>query len=451
MGKPTRKTSLFFDELAFQHDHERDMKGPLNQLGQYRIIEKVASGGMACVYRAERKEGQDRSQEVALKILHPHLCDDPDYVSMFHDESELCTRFDHGNLIRVFDHGTIDGYRYMAMAYCSGVTLAVLSDKLAEAGIKLELPWVVYVLRQTLAGLEFAHNLCNERGDVLGIVHRDISPDNILLTTDGVIKVLDFGVATATKPRPLSAIGVVKGKVDYMAPEQAAGKRVDPRSDIYAVGVLGYELLTGKRLSGEGSTEARRQRVANAPEVILSEDGCVWPSRLRLALTRALRRDPGERFPTASDFSDEMDKVLADLKWDGDVTLLGKMSAQAMKGDIKPIPVAKKKRARKPKKKSQRMESGTTHTGQQTYRERLSRAGSVVHTIDETTVQWMAWMAMGLFSVGILFELFGVSFPVAGVEEGMATAEPSQVSPPLPAPLAPAPASAPPTSGQQVP
>lgn len=388
-------------------------KGPLTQLGKYHILEKIASGGMATVHRARLDLPEGASRVVALKVLHPHLAEDPDYVAMFQDEGRLMRRLDHPNLLGAFDHGTVEGWHFIAMELLPCVSLAALCDHLDQRKRAMELPDALFVISEVLAGLAAAHDLTDERGVPLGIIHRDVSPQNVLLTTGGQVKLIDFGIARGRNRSVYSAVGVVKGKAGYMSPEQAAGyPDVDARTDIYAAGVLAYELVTGRLLFGDGDTDRIRRRIVNAPDPALPADADL-PVPLQDALTTALRRNPADRFMDAVAFRTTLEAILAELRYAPDRKRLGELAR-----DVLEAKEGAKRKERKSKEKERKAAarlkvvpaapSGSARPGRA-----VVPGQTAVVDLDggQDAVRWMARAALTLMAVSLLMELFGLRLP----------------------------------------
>jgi serine/threonine protein kinase len=386
------------------------MKGPLSQLGRFHIQSKIASGGMASVYRARMDAGEGFSKVTALKILHPHLSEDEDCVAMFLDEGRLCARLNHPNLVSAFDFGSLDGYRYMAMEYHPGSTLASVLDALRERGERLELGWVVYLLREVLRGLAFAHALTDDDGQPLGVVHRDISPDNVLVTDLGEVKVLDFGIAKGARPRPMSGMGMVKGKAGYMPPEQASGGEVDPRADLYSVAVLGCELLTGEPPPPRTAGVSRKRAGEGGTNELVPPPSRRCPPRLHSALSRAANPDPTQRFADAAAFAEALDGVLAELDWDPDRAALGAVVQELRDSRPEPMPKERGKRARAKAAVTPTPLPEAPAQGREEVGALAAGAGvGLVSDDGERALRWIAWAVLAVFLLGLLLEIFGVT------------------------------------------
>ena len=283
----------------------RPMAG--RQLGRYEILTQLASGGMASIYIARAQGVAGFERLVAIKVLHPHLAYEQEFVSMFLDEARLAARIRHMNVVPTLDISDSpgDGY-FLVMEYIEGDHLGALLGRSAEKGERLPRPFVCRVLVDALQGLSAAHQLTDENGRHLRLVHRDVSPHNILVGTDGIARLTDFGVAKADVRMASTRAGQFKGKLSYMAPEQASSSETDQRSDLFSVGIILWESLTGRRLFKGDSNAATLNKLLN--------DEIVPPSKLWAELAeydeivvKALNRDPDKRFQTADEFAEALD------------------------------------------------------------------------------------------------------------------------------------------------
>lgn len=216
-----------------------------SRIGEFDLISRVAQGGMATLYLASRP-GSD--EPVAIKVVHPHLSADWEAMRWFVDEALISIRIRHPNVVRVDELGEQDGLYYLAMEYVHGVSLAALMASLGKRARKLSPELAAYIALSTAEGLHAAHETRGEGGELLGVVHRDISPQNILIGHGGEVKLVDFGIAKAEGRAERSKQGEVRGKYRYMAPEQIRGQDQDRRVDVFALGIVLWEMLTGKRL-----------------------------------------------------------------------------------------------------------------------------------------------------------------------------------------------------------
>ena len=285
------------------------MGEPVIQLGRYALHAEIAAGGMATVYLGRLHGAVGFGRTVAIKRLHPHLAKDPEFVSMFLDEAHLAARVQHPNVVPTLDVVTSDRELFLVLEYVRGESFSALVRAARAAGQTLPIPVVVAVVVGLLNGLHAAHEATDEQGKPLGIVHRDVSPQNVLVGADGVARVLDFGVAKAATRLQTTREGQLKGKVSYMAPEQLSGE-VTRRTDIYAAGVVLWEALTGKRLM-KGDTEAQLLNAVLSMEILppSTHNREVSPE-LDAVVMKAVAKKPEERYATASDMAIALEQAV---------------------------------------------------------------------------------------------------------------------------------------------
>ena len=214
------------------------------RLGRYVVVRRIGGGGMAELYLA-RLDGPNRFvKPVALKLMHAHLVDTPEFVGMFMREARIAASLQHPQIVQVLDVAEADGEYFLALEYVHGLDLRRLLS--TRRGEPLPLGAALRIVIDVATGLHHAHSLCDGTGRALGIVHRDVSPSNILLSYDGAVKLTDFGIARMTEQTHVTASGVIKGKTGYMSPEQCLQEHVDARSDVFSLGVVLYEVTTGR-------------------------------------------------------------------------------------------------------------------------------------------------------------------------------------------------------------
>jgi serine/threonine-protein kinase len=279
------------------------------QLGRYEVLTQLASGGMAGVYVARAKGVAGFERLVAVKVLHPHLAYEDEFISMFLDEARLAARIRHPNVVGTLDISDTqgDGF-FLVMEYIEGDHLGALLAAAARAGERVPTPIVARIVLDALHGLSAAHELTDETGDRLELVHRDISPHNVMVGVDGIGRLTDFGVAKAEKRLTSTRAGHFKGKLAYMAPEQASTGHADQRSDLFAMGILLWESLTGRRLFRADNNAATLTKILQEPIPSVSE---LVPelAPFDALLKRALTREPDERFQSAEEFADALEKL----------------------------------------------------------------------------------------------------------------------------------------------
>ncbi len=263
------------------------------RFGKYLILDKIATGGMAELFRAKITSVEGFEKLIAIKKILPNLTQDSNLVDMFIDEAKLAAMLTHQNIVQIYDLGSMEGAYFIAMEYIHGKDLRVLSNKSKKKGLPLPLEYALYITSGICSGLDYSHNLKDFQGNPLKLIHRDISPQNILVTYEGEVKIVDFGIAKAAKKTADTREGLIKGKVAYMSPQQAAGKSIDHRSDIFSTGILLYEMITGVRMF-EGDDLKILDQVRKAdfhkPETIVSDLPAEVSEILRLALAKAPSR-----------------------------------------------------------------------------------------------------------------------------------------------------------------
>ncbi|HRI10025.1 MAG TPA: serine/threonine-protein kinase, partial [Nannocystaceae bacterium] len=273
---------------------------------RYRPLYKLDAGGMAEVYVAEAVSMAGFSKKVAIKRILPGLVKEERFTRMFLDEARISLRLNHANVVSVFDLGESDNTYFIVMEFVDGTNLKTILETLAKRGQVVPVALTVWMLNEVLKGLQYAHDLRDEAGHSMGIVHRDISPPNILISWNGEVKLTDFGLAKATTQLESTDPGVVKGKYSYLSPEAAHAQEVDGRSDIFAVGILAFEMLTGRRLF-KGKNDFQTIALVRAAEVpsIRSFNPEV-PAELEQILRKALAKDVNQRYQRADDFAHDL-------------------------------------------------------------------------------------------------------------------------------------------------
>jgi serine/threonine-protein kinase len=270
--------------------------------GRYQLLRKIASGGMGQIFLARTEGTQGFEKLIVIKRLLPHLAEDEEFREMFFEEARIAARLNHPNLIQIFDLGQEGSSCYLAMEYVPGHDLRHLEWHARSLGRPIPLGIACRIIADAAAGLDCAHQAVNGRGQSLGLVHRDVSPQNVLIGFDGAVKLIDFGVVKALDQMQHTITGILKGKYPYMSPEQASGEEVDHRSDIFSLGIIFWELLARARLF-KGSTDMSTIRLVRECEVRppSSVNPEITPELDALAM-RALARDRQARYPDAAAF-----------------------------------------------------------------------------------------------------------------------------------------------------
>jgi serine/threonine protein kinase len=280
------------------------------QVGRYRIVRHLASGGMAELFIARQEAMGGFEKEIVVKILQGKYAENPRVVQMFLDEARLAAKLNHQSIVHVYDVADDGGMKYIAMEYIRGETLTDIVRRGLSVGKYIPLEHAVHIVRQTAAGLGYAHSAHDLEGKQLRIVHRDVSPTNILVTMEGQTKIVDFGIARVQDELRDEA-GVRPGKASYMSPEQVRGEGVDYRSDIFSLGIILYEIALGQRLF-RGPADAVMKRILEdkvPPPTAIKRD---FPPALELIVMRALEKRPEDRYQSAEEMRVDLEEFLAD-------------------------------------------------------------------------------------------------------------------------------------------
>ncbi len=276
----------------------------LGEWGRYRLESLLARGGMAEVFRASATGPSGFHKPVCLKRIRPELGDDPEFVEMFEREARIAALLQHPNIVQVFDFDRFEGQLFLAMEYVEGLDLRAVLKQASSLGLRVPAGFVFAVARGLLAALQCAHGLEVE-GRAGPVVHRDVSPHNLLISVDGHVKLTDFGIAKARGVSSATREGIVKGKLAYLSPEQARGEEATERSDLFGAGIVLWEMLAGRRLFGGGSDQESVARVLAADVPPLTH----LSSGIRSLLDGLLERDPGRRIGTASEALAKLDEL----------------------------------------------------------------------------------------------------------------------------------------------
>jgi serine/threonine protein kinase len=280
---------------------------------KYRLTEKIGSGGMAEVFHAIGEGPAGFERPFVIKRIHPRLSGATEFVRMFVDEAKISARLIHPNIVQVFEFALHQGGYYLVMEPVDGIDMAWLLRRcVAHPNEHLSPAFVAEVGRQVCRGLEFAHTLTDADGKALDIVHRDVTPPNIMVAWNGTVKILDFGLARAAEAIRLhqSDAGMVRGKMSYLAPELLQGAKADPRSDLFSLGVVLHELLSGERLFvGDTDFETLKQ-VQTMPIPRPSKRNPAVKPALDNVVMRALERDPERRYKSAGEMGDELEALV---------------------------------------------------------------------------------------------------------------------------------------------
>ena len=289
----------------------------MRTFGRYELIERIGIGGMAEVFRGSLRGVAGFERAVAIKRILPQIAADPNIVSMFIEEAKLAVQLSHPNIAQVFDLGEVDGSYFIAMEYVDGRSGEALIQRYSEAGKQLPIAAVCFILREVADALHHAHFAEDAAGRPLGIIHRDVSPQNILLSFGGQVKVIDFGLAKAANRISQTKDGVVKGKLAYLSPEQAHGQKIDRRSDVFALGICAWEMLSGKR-AFRRDDDRETVLAVRAGRLDRLAKHVKLPAALDLVVMRALAKNRDKRYRTALEMRENLDRFVrtAGLRFD---------------------------------------------------------------------------------------------------------------------------------------
>jgi serine/threonine protein kinase len=278
--------------------------------GKYLLLDRINIGGMAEVWRGKTFGAGGFERLVAIKRILPNIAEDEEFIAMFIDEAKISVQLAHANVAQIYELGQISNSYFIAMEYIPGKDMRAIFDRCRKKGEPAPIPLVAYCVAKMCEGLDYAHRKKDQMGRDLNIVHRDISPQNILISFEGEVKVIDFGIAKAAGKATKTQAGILKGKFGYMSPEQIRGLPLDRRSDVFAIGVCLYEMLTGERLFVGDSDFSVLEKVRKADVAPPSTYNRKIPEQLEKIVLQALARDVDERYQYASELGDDLQRFL---------------------------------------------------------------------------------------------------------------------------------------------
>jgi eukaryotic-like serine/threonine-protein kinase len=278
--------------------------------GKYLLLDRINIGGMAEVWRGKSFGAGGFERLVAIKRILPNIAEDEEFITMFVDEAKITVQLNHANIGQVFDLGQVSNSYYIAMEYISGKDMRAIFDRCRKKGEPPPIPLACYLIAKSAEGLDYAHRKVDGRGNLMNIVHRDVSPQNALVSYDGEVKVIDFGIAKAAGKATKTQAGILKGKFGYMSPEQIRGLPLDRRSDVFAIGVCLYEMLTGERLFVGDSDFSVLEKVRKVEVLPPSTYNRKIPEALEKIVMKALAKDVDDRYQYASEVADDLQRFL---------------------------------------------------------------------------------------------------------------------------------------------
>ena len=285
------------------------MKKPI-PFGKYVLLDRISVGGMAEVFLAKAFGAAGFERILAIKKILPTMVEDEEFITMFIDEARIAVQLNHSNIVQIHELGKNDEHYYIAIEYVPGRDLRAVLDQAKKRKHPIPIPLAVFLAQKVCEGLDYAHRKRDAQGRELNIVHRDISPQNVLIAFEGDVKVIDFGIAKAQGRLQKTQAGILKGKFGYMSPEQVRGLPVDRRSDIFALGVIIYEMLTGERLFVGESDFSTLEKVRNAEVLSPREYNDTIPDELDRVVMKSLAREPDDRYQWASDLGEDLMRFL---------------------------------------------------------------------------------------------------------------------------------------------
>jgi len=396
------------------------------RVGRYLVFEPIGAGGMASVHVGRMLGPLGFSRTVAVKRLHPHLIEDGAFVTMLVEEARIASRIQHPAVIQTIDIVSEQGEVLLVMEYLHGESLAKLLRTATAQGDPVPLPIAATIAAQMLRGLHAAHEVTGEGGRPLDLVHRDVSPQNVLLGEAGEVKVIDFGVAKALGRAPTTRAGQVKGKLSYLSPEQLLGQSVDRRADVFAAGIVLWEMIVGARLFGGDDARETYRRIASCevPSPSASAPGRDVDPELEAIVMKALARQPEDRYPTAAAMADALEargSLASSTQVGGWVVTLCGASLEQRRARIAGI-----EREGAPLEATGAGEPATSLTADDATRSSLGSAVDVSVPRDASRRRRIAW---GLVALVTLAALFAVAVTAGGGRGAPVTAPSASVSP----------------------
>ncbi len=294
-------------ESTPSEDDLSNLRRETTSFGAYRILEKIAGGGMAEIYKVRRDA--EPSELYALKLVRADRSDDPEFRQMLIDEAKIASRLRHPNIARVIELQEHSGELGLILQFVAGIDLIRAARALRERDEVLRLDAALYLLLEVLAGLEFAHQVRDDQGELLHVVHRDVSPGNIMIDVDGHVRIVDWGIARAKNRVAQTDVGHVKGKFRYMAPEQITGQAVGPAADIYSAMITFWELLANERAYDETELPQLMMKVSRGEAPRLEDARPGLPKKLLQVYKKATHKDPSRRYDSAGDLADDIEAL----------------------------------------------------------------------------------------------------------------------------------------------
>lgn len=287
------------------------MSQALEQFGKYILLERLAAGGMAEVYLSKSTGAVGVNKFVAVKRILPQYSDHQEFIEMFKEEAKIAVNLNHGNVVSIYDFGVEKSQFYLVMEYVEGRNLRQILNELKKSNTQFTIEQIIYMIKEVAAGLDHAHRCIDgTTGKPLNIVHRDMSPQNVMVSFEGEVKIIDFGIAKAETQMEATKAGTLKGKYGYMSPEQADGQPIDTRTDIFSIGIVLWELLANDRLFTSNSEAAILRKIRECQIPSIRKINPSVPPELEQIVNKALAKDRSLRYQTASAFHRDLNRFI---------------------------------------------------------------------------------------------------------------------------------------------
>jgi serine/threonine protein kinase len=305
------KKSFYFTDSLFKGEQVFMSQSAVEHFGKYILLERLASGGMAEVYLSKSTGAVGVNKFVAIKRILPQFSDHPEFIDMFKEEAKICVNLNHGNVVSIYDFGVERGQFFLVMEYVEGRNMRQILNELKKSNGQFSIEQISYMMKEVAAGLDHAHRLLDgTTGKPLNIVHRDMSPQNIMVSFEGEVKIIDFGIAKAETQVEATKAGTLKGKYGYMSPEQADGQGIDPRTDIFSLGIVLWELLANDRLFTSNNEAAILRKIRDCQVPAIRKINPTVPPELERIVNKALAKDRSLRYQTAAALHRDLNRFL---------------------------------------------------------------------------------------------------------------------------------------------
>jgi serine/threonine-protein kinase len=387
------------------------MEKQRTRLGKFDLLARIAKGGMAEIFLARQHGATSISRLVVVKRILAHLAEEPQFVEMFLEEARLAALINHPNVVQIFDvGGEAEGGYYIAMEYINGPSVGTICRRARHTGVGLPYAVAGEIVAQACDGLDAAHELCDEEGRPVGLVHRDVSPHNLMITDSGVVKLVDFGIAKAQGSSVRTRTGNIKGKFPYLSPEQCRGEALTRRSDLFSLGIVFYELLAARRLFHR-PTDLMVLKAITEDEIVPPNQACMGlPQAINEIILKALQRRPGARYGSAAQMGQAIRNALAELEQRTSARTLAEFLFQVYADDLRRRETAVRHVARRSSRSSLLIVTGFDDTNS-TVGEEGEASAAPTRARGKVSLPWR-WLGAGALIV--LAALLGLAYRIWG-------------------------------------